>query len=80
MSNLNEYNLKYIRRRLKSFVISDKMPEEFEHDLIGVLQKHFGENFDYNWDEENPLVALDLETNEKGGFYIRLRVWGEENE
>ena len=82
---MNEYNLKYIRRRLKSFVISDnkkerKMPEEFEHDLIGVLQKHFGENFDYNWDSENPIVALDLETNKKGGFYIRLRVWGDEND
>ena len=62
---MNEYNLKYIRRRLKSFVISDKMPEEFEHDLIGVLQKHFGENFDYNWDSE------------EGGFYIQLRVWEE---
>ena len=39
------------------------MPEEFEHDLIGVLQEHYGENFDYNWDSE------------EGGFYIRLRVW-----
>ena len=32
---MNEYNLKYIRRRLKSFVISDKMPEEFEHEEYG---------------------------------------------
>ena len=24
------------------------MPEEFEHELIGVLQEHYGENFDYN--------------------------------
>ena len=23
------------------------MPEEFEHDLIGVLQEHYGNNFDY---------------------------------
>ena len=42
-----------------------KMPEEFEHDLIGVLQQHYGKNFDYNWDSE------------EGGFYIRLRVWEE---
>ena len=41
------------------------MPELFEHDLIGVLQKHYGKNFDYNWDSE------------EGGFYIRLRVWEE---
>ena len=41
-----------------------KPPEEFEHELIGVLQEHYGENFDYNWDSE------------EDGFYIRLRVWG----
>ena len=41
------------------------MPEEFEHDLIGVLQEHYGKNFDYNWDSE------------EGGFYIQLRVWEE---
>ena len=29
---------------------------------------------------ESCLVALDLETNKKGGFYIRLRVWGDEND
>ena len=46
------------------------MSEEFEQDLIGVLQKHFGENFDYNWDGENPIVALDLETNKKGACAI----------
>jgi len=40
------------------------MPEEFEHELIGVLQEHYGKNFDYNWDSE------------EDGFYIRLRVWG----
>ena len=28
------------------------MPELFEHDLIGVLQEHYGKNFDYNWDSE----------------------------
>ena len=39
------------------------MPEEFEHELIGVLQEHYGKNFDYNWDSEGD------------GFYIRLRVW-----
>ena len=46
--------------------IEYKLPsriEEFEHDLIGVLQKHYGENFDYNWDSE------------EDGFYFRLRVW-----
>ena len=43
------------------------MPEEFEHDLIGVLQEHYGENFDYSWDSE------------EGGFYIRLRVWEKED-
>lgn len=42
------------------------MPEEFEHELIGVLQEHYGDNFDYNWDSE------------EDGFYIRLRVWKEQ--
>ena len=42
------------------------MPEEFEHELIGVLQEHYGKNFDYNRDSE------------EDGFYIRLRVWKEE--
>tara|TARA_R100001377_G_scaffold71759_1_gene47443 strand:- start:354 stop:512 length:159 start_codon:yes stop_codon:yes gene_type:complete len=42
-----------------------KMPEEFEHALIGVLQEYYGDSFDYNWD------------NEKDGFYIRLKVWKE---
>ena len=45
---------------------SMEMPEEFEHELIGVLQEHYGKNFDYNWDSE------------EDGFYIRLRVWKEE--
>ena len=29
------------------------MPEEFEHELIRVLQEHYGKNFDYNWDSED---------------------------
>tara|TARA_R100001082_G_scaffold32802_1_gene16963 strand:+ start:246 stop:449 length:204 start_codon:yes stop_codon:yes gene_type:complete len=59
----------YLRENLGvDFIINlggKKMPEEFEHDLIGVLQEHYGKNFDYNWDSE------------EGGFYIRLRVWEE---
>ena len=42
------------------------MTNEDEHELIGVLQEHYGENFDYNWD------------GEEDGFYIRLRVWKEQ--
>tara|TARA_R100000544_G_C2199171_1_gene45770 strand:+ start:436 stop:612 length:177 start_codon:yes stop_codon:yes gene_type:complete len=43
------------------------MPEEFEHELIGVLQEHYGENFNIIWDIENEEL--------KDGFYIRLKVW-----
>ena len=32
------------------------MPEEFEHELIGVLQEHYGKNFDYNWDSEEDFI------------------------
>ena len=46
-------------------MMEKQMPEEFEHELIGVLQEHYGKNFDYNWDSE------------EDGFYIRLRVWKE---
>ena len=44
------------------------MPEDFEHELIGVLQEHYGENFNIIWDAE------------ENGFYIRLRVWEEDDE
>ena len=45
------------------------MPEEFEHDLIGVIQKHYGKSFYYSWDKENE--GAD-------GFCVRLRVWKKE--
>jgi len=49
------------------------MPEEFEHELIGVLQEHYGDNFNIIWDTETEEL--------KDGFYIRLRVWAhKENE
>ncbi len=43
-----------------------QMPEEFEHDLIGILQEHYGKSYYYQWDSE------------EDGFYVRVRVWKKE--
>lgn len=44
------------------------MNEEFDNDLTALLQKHFGEDWEFNWE------------GEECGFSLQLWVWNQPEE
>ena len=52
------------------------LPEEFENDLVSVMDNHYDDNWSYTWDDEKSAPNFC----EEGGFYIQLKVWKERDD